>query len=336
LSTPSNTVADLGERAIIDLIRRRLPAAPSWILTGVGDDAAVVEPSRNRADVITTDALVDGIHFDRRFTPPAAVGHRAMAANLSDLAAMGAEPRVALLSLVLPATLAAADLEAIVDGLLALAAAHGVHLVGGNVTRSPGPLVIDVTAIGAVHHRRVLTRGGARPGDEVWVSGTIGAAAAGLQMLQAGVAATDDVQACMDAYLAPQPRLRLGSLLGRNRAASACVDLSDGLADGLAQLANASGLAIEVDREAVPLHPATRAWLAARTSDAVAVAAAGGDDYELLFTVSPRQRSRLRAVQPHLRGLTVTRIGRAVAGSGTWLTWPGGRERLGPGYEHFR
>ncbi|MDO8836553.1 MAG: thiamine-phosphate kinase, partial [Vicinamibacterales bacterium] len=140
------TVADAGERALIQMIRRRLPPAPGWVLTGVGDDAAVVQPARNTVDVLTTDALVEGVHFDCRFTPPAAIGHRAMAANLSDLASMGALPRVALLSLALPGAWPVADLEALMDGLISLASAHGVHLVGGNITRSPGPLVVDVTA----------------------------------------------------------------------------------------------------------------------------------------------------------------------------------------------
>jgi len=287
-------VADIGERALIELIRQRLPPAPSWIVTGVGDDAAVVEPARNTLDIFTADALVEGVHFDRRFTPPGAIGHRALAANLSDIASMGAEPRVALLSLALPGALPLQDFAAMVDGLLALAAAHRVHLVGGNITRSPGPLVIDVTVVGAAHRRRVLTRAGARAGDEVWVSGTIGSAAAGLACLE-GVEPEhghDDMALCAAAYLMPQPRVRLGVLLGRNRAATACIDLSDGLADGLTQLALSSGVGLDIDGSTIPVAAAARRWFEQRGADALLAALAGGDDYELLFTVPGRRRSR--------------------------------------------
>ena len=145
----------------------------------MGDDAAVVEPARNRAEVITTDALVEGVHFDRAYVPASAIGHKALAVNLSDLAAMGAEGRAALLSLVLPGAMRVAEFDALLDGWFALAGRYAVTLVGGNISRSPGPLVVDVTAIGTVKPRRVLTRSGARPGDGIYVSGSVGAACAG-------------------------------------------------------------------------------------------------------------------------------------------------------------
>ncbi|HEV8234193.1 MAG TPA: thiamine-phosphate kinase, partial [Gemmatimonadaceae bacterium] len=134
---------------------------------GIGDDAAVVEPERNRLDVLSVDALVEGVHFDRAFTPPGAIGHRALAVNLSDLAAMGATPRLCLLSLVLPGAWPVADFEGMIDGLLALAARHRMHVAGGNLARSPGPLVIDVTVSGTIKRRQIATRSGARPGDEL-------------------------------------------------------------------------------------------------------------------------------------------------------------------------
>jgi len=188
----ADTVADFTEAGLIARIQERLPPAPAWMVVGIGDDAAVVEPERNRLEVLSVDALVEGVHFDRAFTPPAAVGHRALAVNLSDLAAMGAAPRLALLSLALPAALPIADFDQMISGLTALGARHRVHVAGGNLTRSPGPLMIDVTVVGTVKRRQALTRGGSRPGDELWVTGTIGAAAAGLQMLKAAKGATTE------------------------------------------------------------------------------------------------------------------------------------------------
>jgi thiamine-monophosphate kinase len=335
LSTPSS-VADVGEHALIARVRDRVPPAPDWVAVGVGDDAAVVEPARNLLEVVTTDAMVEGVHFDRAFTPPAAIGHRALAANLSDLAAMGAAPRSALLSFVLPPALPLADFDAILDGFMALAAAHGVTLIGGNITRSPGPLLVDVTAIGTVRRRRVLTRAGARPGDEVWVSGEIGSAAAGLQSLSAGAPDRQAMAGCEAAFLTPEPRVRLGCLLGRNRAATSSVDLSDGLADGLHQLAAASATGLVVDAAAIPLADAARGWFEGRGGDPVLAAIAGGDDYELLFTVRPRERRRLDGVRRQARGVPLTRIGVVVREPGVVLARGGMSGPVPSGYIHFR
>src|SRR5690349_20130139 len=134
------TIADLTERELIDRIKQHLPPPPEWMAVGIGDDAAVVAPERNRAEVLTIDALVEGVHFDRRFTPPDAIGHRALAVNLSDLAAMGAAPRLALLSFALPPDFPSADFDGIIAGIAALARAERLTVVGGNLTRTPGPL----------------------------------------------------------------------------------------------------------------------------------------------------------------------------------------------------
>ena len=331
------TVADLTEQQLIARIEARLPPAPDWMLVGIGDDAAVVEPERNRVEVLTIDALVEGVHFDRRFTPPDAIGHRALAVNLSDLAAMGAAPRLALLSLALPSSLTLEDFDLMTSAVAALAARYRVHVAGGNLTRSPGPLMIDIVAIGTVKRRQALTRAGARPGDEVYVTGTIGAAAAGLQMLK--TPGREVAAGCIERYLRPEPRVRVGLLLSRNRAASACIDLSDGLADGLHQIADASGVGIVVRADQVPFDEVALQWLASEGPDPSLQAMTKGDDYELLFTVRPSQRGRLKAAG-RCGGVPVTRIGVCTADRALVLRHGIGEaivdRPLPRGYSHFR
>jgi thiamine-monophosphate kinase len=292
----SAAVGGCGEAALIERLRRRLPPAPSWMIVGIGDDAAVVAPARNRLEVLTVDALVEGVHFERRFTPPDAIGYRALAVNLSDLAAMGAEPRLALVSLALPPDLPLDDYDALVEGLVKLAALHELHVAGGNITRSPGPLVVDITVVGSVKPRRAITRAGARAGDRLYVSGSLGAATAGLEMLQAGIPRTDGPAG---RYLYPQPRVRLASLLARNRAVSAGLDLSDGLADGVRRIAAAGGLGAIIDASCLPIDPDARRWFQSRGEDPIARTVSGGDDYELLVAVRPKCLGRLAAARRH-------------------------------------
>ncbi len=345
-TSPEQTVAGLGEQALIERIRARVPAAPPWVAIGMGDDAAVVEAARNRAEVITTDALVEGVHFDLAYVPPSAVGHKALAVNLSDLAAMGAEPRAALLSLILPGTTRVEAFDELVDGWFALARRYGVALVGGNISRSPGPLVVDVTAIGSVKPRRVLARSGARPGDGIYVSGSVGAACAGRLARRGGAdglrAPTEarehegGIAACEERFLRPDPRIRLGLLLGRNQAASACVDLSDGLGDGVRQLAAASGVGAEIDGDAIPVPEAARRWFEDREGlDALDAAVSGGEDYELLFTVPARRRRALGAALSLAGGLSCTRIGTITADRCLTLTRGGVKVPLPGGFSHF-
>jgi thiamine-monophosphate kinase len=335
-AAPGAVLADLSERELIARIQRRLPPPPDWMAVGIGDDAAVVEPERNRLDVLSIDALVEGVHFDRAFTPPQAIGHRALAVNLSDLAAMGATPRLCLLSLVLPGGWAVADFEAMLDGLLTLAARHRMHVAGGNLARSPGPLVIDVMVSGTIKRRQIATRSGASPGDDLYVTGSIGGAAAGLEMLKETGASTGP---CTTRYLYPEPRVRLGQLVARNRAASACVDLSDGLADAVHRLAEASGVGAIVDDDALPIEPSARDWFSRHSSDASLRAVTGGDDYELLLAVRPRARRRLAQVTRHA-GTPLTRIGVCTADRAVVLRRrsedrPDDRPLPG-GYGHFR
>ena len=269
------TVAELGEHALLARLLTRLPRPSASVLVGPGDDAAVVATARNERLVITTDAVVEGVHFSRAYSTPADIGHRALAVNLSDLAAMAATPRWALLSLVLPGSMPVAEVEELVDGMSALATRHGVSVAGGNITRTDGPLVVDVTAGGEAAPRKWLTRNGARAGDEIYVSGSIGGAAAGLEMLQSGAGNRQPgpgSTGCVERHRRPEPRVRLGIAMGRARAARAAMDLSDGLADAVHQVAAASRVGVRVDAASLPIDACAREWWKARGVDAVSAA----------------------------------------------------------------
>lgn len=333
---PGARVADIGERALIARLQSRLGPAPDWLVVDVGDDAAVYEPVRNRLEVMTTDAVVDGVHIDSRFVAPEAIGHRAVAVNLSDLAAMGAAPRLITLSLALPPALPLEAFDGIVTGALALADRAGARLVGGNITRTTGPLVVDVTAVGSVHRRRILRRAGARAGDHIFVSGTLGDARAGLEALQdAGAGACERWPAVTARYLLPEPRIRLGLALGVLTGVTAAIDLSDGLADGLSHLVTGQALGCRIDAASVPLSAEARERWQARGADPVLEAVAGGDDYELLFTIRPREIRRVAAAARAAGGLPLTRIGAVTREPGCWLVASGGQTPITGGYEHF-
>jgi thiamine-monophosphate kinase len=336
--SPSQSVADLGEHALIARLQARVAPLPPWVTLGIGDDAAVVAPDRGEQLVLTTDSLVEDVHFRRALTPLDAVGYKALAVNLSDLAAMGAASRAALLSLALPETLLLSEFDAIVDGFLSLAAASGTALVGGNITRSPGPIVLGVTAIGSARTRRLLKRGGGRPGDELYVTGALGAAAVGLAALQsrAGRAAFDpDLTTCVARYERPEPRLRAGVIAARSRSVNAGIDLSDGLADAVHQIATASRAGAIVEAGDVPVHPGAQEWAARESRDALAMALSGGEDYELLFAVPRRRRRSFLEATRHWSGLSVTRVGQLTNKPGVWLRRADRLEPLGAGFVHF-
>lgn len=328
-----------GERALIARILSRLPASPDWVKVGAGDDAAVVDAERNRLEVLTTDTLVEGVHWDPRFCSPTDVGHKALAVNLSDLASMGARPRAALLSLSISPKWAETDADPFIDAVVAAAGIHQVAIVGGNITVTSGPATITVTLTGSVRPRRVLTRGGGRPGDELYVTGTVGSALAGLHWLQANptldVPGDGELAACIVRYRRPEARVRIGHLLGANRIASACMDLSDGLADAVRQVATASGTGARILGDALPISDAAASVFRSRGEEPARAATAGGDDYELLFSVPARRKRALQNIQKLGRGIPLTRIGELTREQDLVLALGGRDEPLPEGFAHF-
>ncbi len=300
------------------------------VALGIGDDGALLVPPAGQQLVAVCDTLNAGVHFPVD-TAPADIGWKALAVNLSDLAAMGAVPAWALLSLSLPRA-DARFVDDFMHGFSALADSVGIALVGGDTTH--GPLSVCVTALGFVPNGEALTRTGAQPGDAVFVSGTLGDAAAALRLTQARVQSeSGDACALRDRLNRPAPRLALGRALRGH--ATAAIDISDGLLADLAHIARGSGVGIELEAERLPCSAALAALCDAPTR--LRHQATGGDDYELAFTLPPSRIDAVRGVLGE-RGAALTCIGRAVAGEGVRLLDGNGVplvfERAG--WEHFK
>lgn len=310
------TVREIGEFGLIAALRDALPvstiAAPA-LRVGIGDDAAVWTPALGESLVITTDSLVERVHFRLDWTDWRSLGHKSLAVNVSDIAAMGAVPSLAVLSLGLRGDEQVEDLRELYRGVGDIAERYGVTIAGGDIVASPDAVSIHVTAFGETRGGRYLTRSGARPGDVIAVSGTLGASAAGYRLLRddgaARTATTADL--LIAAHLRPEPRVALGALLLEIGATSA-MDLSDGLFGDLPKVLAASNAAATVDADRIPVAAAVRALF---PLDWLDLATRGGEDYELLFTIPEARfdglRERAQAV-----GSTVTAIGRIVAPAG--------------------
>lgn len=318
---------DRGERALLDAIRRLIPPARG-VLLGPGDDAAVLAPVRAPL-LVTTDALVEHVHFRSAWLSPRALGRRAFEVSASDVAAMGGRFVAAVLAVAAPPTLPVASLRALVAGVRDGARAAGGALVGGNLACAR-ELSLTITVLGAAPPRPV-TRSGARVGDRVYVSGTLGGAALGVRtLLRSGSGAT--ATAAVRSWTSPRARLRLGAALARG-GATAMIDVSDGLLIDLERVCAASGVGARVDAGMLPLAPVMQRVDA---EAARALALTGGEDYELLFTV-PQARARTLGAVGKLRGCAVTRIGEIVAGRSVRVVADGRAVRVGaaPGHEHF-
>ena len=310
---------------LIDLFTRAAPREGEGIVVGVGDDAAVLRAPRGEDLVVTVDAVVEGVHFDRRFRAED-VGWKALAVNLSDLAAMGARPLWALCALATPRGESTARLAGVGRGLGACARAHGIALAGGNVTRAR-ELALTVTAVGAVRRGRALVRGGARPGDALLVSGTLGDAALGRRP---GAA-----PALVRRQRRPIPRLALGRALAGF--AHAGLDVSDGLLQDLGHMCGASRVGATVLLDELPLSPAyQRAAEADPDARPFDAALGGGEDYELLVAVPPGRVGRARAAARKL-GVRLTVIGEATAERGVRVLGVDGRRYMvrAGGYDHL-
>ncbi len=303
----------LTEKALISRIRRQ--AGPR---SGLGDDCAVLRLPPRQEALVTTDFSLEGIHFRREWHPAESVGHRCLTRGLSDIAAMGGQPRAAFLSLALPRDLPQAWVDGFLRGLLKLASRFKVSLAGGDTAESPGGVLADIMVLGSVPKGKAILRSGARPGDRIYVSGELGGSAAALRRMM-------DKPKCklkpadFPQHFFPEPRLQLAHFLREKGLASAMIDISDGLSTDLAHICVESGVGAEIQAEAIP-----------REVD-LELALHGGEDYELLFTVPGG-----RKVPARIAGLPITLIGLIKRGREIILRKDGfGSEMRPQGWEHF-
>lgn len=337
-----------GEEGLVRRIRRIFPPPPAEVRVPIGDDAACIRLARSENLVLTTDQMVEGVHFRRSTHPPDLLGARALTVNLSDLASMGARPRWFLLSLFLPRDLPDDYLRGILAGMAREARRRGAALVGGNLTAAP-VLALDISLAGSLPKGvRPMLRGGGRAGDLLYVTGTLGGSALGLELLESGWrwekgratrrgasrSAGSLATRALRRHLAPAPDYRFASQLACRGLASAAIDISDGLSLDLHRLCLASGVGARIDPALLPLEPA--AVMLRGRARAVEMALHGGEEYQLLFSVPPGKASALRKLSGRGR---ITRIGVLCRGKGRMVleSGEGKPASLEPGgYDHVR
>ena len=325
------SLAACGEFGLIERIRAQV-AGREDVLIGIGDDCCATALPPGEVLLTTTDLLIEEIHFRRAWTDLFSLGRKAVAVNISDIAAMGGTPQSLSLGLALPATLDPADFDQLIAGILAAAKEYGAVLSGGDTCRSPGGLLLSVTVLGHIKPEQILRRSGARAGDLLYVSGTLGDSALALRELLAGRTPPADLAL---RHHQPLARLRLGQALAERRLATAMIDLSDGLRADLGHILEASGVGARVHAAALPLSLSFRTALAAEPG-LLDLVLTGGEDYELLWSAPPTAGAALAALSAEL-ALPLTCIGEVVAAAGLVVTSADGQGIISAkvGYNHF-
>ena len=335
------TVGEVGEFNLIDRIRKILPVSGKKdLIIDIGDDTAAIRMAHKKALLLTCDIQVEGRHFLFDRTTPYRVGRRSMAVNLSDIASMGGKPTYALVSLGLPADMPVESFHRMFEGMRDEMSAFGAYIIGGNLARTKEELVIDVTMVGEVEASRILTRSKVRPGDRVFVTGTLGASGAGMEALRVyGKKVPRKYAELVKRHILPVPRVEMGIRIGRSGVASGMIDLSDGVAGDLYHICEKSGVGAEIHEACLPL-PEHIGEIAEKCGRSVRdIALHNGEDYELLFTVPPDVPERKIRALPGNTGVQVTEIGKIVEKrAGYRLVDARGKKTLlrPAGWDHFR
>ena len=344
---PPHSSSQKSEFDFIDSLRQRIASTSlktESLIAGIGDDAAVFRGTAGKETVITADLLVEDIDFRRTTTPPYLLGHKALAVSLSDIAAMGARPLWSLISIGVPEDVWQTDfVDRLYDGVLNLANRYGVQLIGGDTSRTNENIVIDSIVAGECAAGRAVMRSGAQTGDQIFVTGSLGAAAAGLRLIERGAHLAEQNLGDEDSQkldhillrqLRPEPRVGWGIVLGEERLATALIDLSDGLSSDLNRLCTASGVGALVDSSLLPIDNYVTELCGRRALDPLQLALHGGEDFELLFTVKPGDVAKLPR---RVDGVEIKRIGEIMnAGEGVKIS-EGTRvwELRRGGWKHF-
>ena len=334
-------IADLGEFGLIERISSRIAGYGPDVVVGIGDDVAVLKTAEGRLLLATCDIQIEGVHFLRDRITPYQLGRKAAAINFSDIAAKGGSPRHLLISLALPGHLSVEFVDELYRGLQDEAGRAGAAIVGGNLARSLSGVVVDIMLLGEVEPDHLLLRSGAQVGDRVLVTGSLGRSAAGLALLlQPEVQVSEEqAQDVLAAHLTPTPRLNEGHVIGQTRAATAMLDLSDGLASDVGHICEMSKVGVRIDGGRVPISEATIAVAAKIGQDSLRMALFGGEDYELLFTAPMDRAQQLALAVESETGTPVTDVGEIVpASEGRTLMLPDGTVAplMSEGWDHFR
>ncbi len=333
-------IRDIGEFGLIDRIARALPAPGEGVVVGIGDDVAVLRTDGTRHILATCDIQVEGVHFLRDKISPYQLGRKVVAINVSDIAAMGGLPHYLLVSLVLPKETEVEFVDGLYEGMREECTRWGAEIVGGNMAHSPDGVIVDIFLLGEVEPEHLLRRSGARVGDRVLVTGTLGDSAAGLALL------LHPETVCPDAYrdfvlrrhLTPTPRLREGRAIARSGMATAAIDVSDGLASDIGHICEMSGVGVRIRADALPISEAARAVAGAVGGDSLEWALFGGEDYELLFTAPADRAGALARWVQEETGTPIAVIGEITpAQEGITLVRADGIAPLRKGgWDHFR
>jgi thiamine-monophosphate kinase len=333
-------IGGLGEFSLIASIRRRMEGKyPPEVALGIGDDCAILRPQAGMEWVITADTQVEDVHFRRAWLTPYQIGWRAMAVNLSDIAAMGAQPFGALAALALPATTEAVFFDQLIEGLCDLGSHSQCPLIGGNLAQDPARLSLTLTVLGYVPCGQSVRRGGANAGDEIWVSGRLGGSSAGLRTFLHTIPLAEPVcTALRRRYTQPQPRVREAIFLRASGCLTSMIDLSDGLAGDLGHLCEESGVGAQIMAAALPLEAGVREVAVALGEDPLELALRGGEDFELCCTARPGTLNPLLDAFRAQFGISLTRVGTMTAAPALQLMHSDGSQALlsPQAFDHFR
>jgi thiamine-monophosphate kinase len=328
-----------GEFSLIASIRHRMEGNyPPEVTLGIGDDCVVLQPQVGMEWVITTDTQVEDVHFRRAWLTPYQIGWRAMAVNLSDIAAMGAQPFGALAALALPATTEVTFFDQLINGLCDLGLRYQCPLIGGNLARDPAHLSLTLTVLGHVPRGHSVLRRGARAGDEIWISGQLGGSAAGLRTFLQTIRLSDLVSTALrQRYTQPQPRVREAIFLRASGCLTSMIDLSDGLAGDLGHVCDESGVGAQVEAAALPLQAGVREVAAVLGEDPMELGLRGGEDFELCCTARPGMLSPLLDEFRAQYGIGLTRVGSITSERALRLVHADGSQTpLSPqAFDHF-